>query len=109
MTLLHIFGLAPRAPVAVRIKCLCACIRWPTQARPCPLLFLNTKCSRTELERAILAAALAFEAKYRLHIHCASLARLSPAVPVASCHACVSGGSVAIGGTVTVCVPLALG
>ena len=42
MTLLHIVGLAPRAPVAVRIKSLCACIRWPTQAGPCPLLLLNT-------------------------------------------------------------------
>ena len=44
MTLLHIVGLAPRAPVAVRIKCLCACIRWPTQARPCtPLLLKQSK------------------------------------------------------------------
>ena len=76
MTLLHIVGLAPRAPVAVRIKSLCACIRWPTQARSCPLLLLNTmQPHRARASNTSRRATVAFEAKYRLH--CVRLSRSS--------------------------------
>jgi len=59
MTLLHIVGLAPRAPVAVRIKPMRVYAVAHTSPALPSLLLLNTMqpVPRTQLEQALLAAA----------------------------------------------------